>query len=149
MLNETQAFNTDISTGDPTIFNPLLTEDLTTLPPPFHIDNPLQGPDFANREDNDFLTYFNVVLDSFKDSIMDDPDADVNLALNRAQFICRATQALAAIIEGICVSFLLTDTLGFLRSLGSDELNHFKVFTAAIASLNQYLSNPFAQNSSH
>ena len=144
MSNDNKAFDADISTGDLLLFAPLLAEDLSTLPPPFHIANPLQGPDFANGEDNNFLTFLNTVLDTFKDGITDDPEANINSSLNCSQFIHGAAQTIATIMEGIRVSFPLNNTPGFLRSLSPDELNSLKVFTEAVASLNRYLTDPSA-----
>jgi hypothetical protein len=149
MSNDNPAFDADISSGDPTLFAPLLVEDLTTLPPPFHITNPLQGPDFANREDNDFLCVLNTTNDAFSQGIIDDPKANVNCSLTRSQFIQGATQSLTAIMEGIRSSFPLSDTPVFLRELSPDELKDFKVFAEATAALNRYLTDPTAQNPNH
>jgi hypothetical protein len=146
MSNDNKAFDADISTGDLLLFAPLLAEDLSTLPPPFHITNPLKGPDFANGEDNDFLIYLNAVIDTLADSINDNPNVDINTSLSRAQFLHGAAQLLAAITEGIRTSFPLEDTPNFLRSLGPDELAGLKVLAEATASLNKYFTDPTAQS---
>ena len=51
-------------------------------------------------------------------------------------------------MEGIQVSIPFTNILGFLRALSPDELECFKTFAAAVASLNRYLMDPSAQNPS-
>ena len=84
MSNNNPAFNADISPKDLTLFTPLLTEDLTTLPLPFHITNPLQGSDFTNGEDNDFLCFLNTTNDAFSQGIINDPKANVNCSLTRS-----------------------------------------------------------------
>jgi hypothetical protein len=145
MSINSQAFNADISTGDPTLFEPLLREDLTTLPPPFHILNPLRGPDFANGKDNAFYDALLAIQGFFKDGYEDHPDNDdPDGFITRPQFIRGAAQLITAITEGIRVSFPLNDIPGFLIDLGPDELSSLKVFSEAVASLNMYLTNPSA-----
>jgi hypothetical protein len=146
MSDDNTAFDADISTGDPSLFAPLLTEDLSSLPPPFHITNPLKGPDFANREDNDFLIYLNAMTDTLADGINNDPNIDVNTSLTHTQFLRGAAQLTATIMEGIRTSFLFKDTPNFLWSLGPDELASLKVLAEATASLNKYFTDPTAQN---
>ena len=53
MSNDDQVFNANISTGDSTLFTPLLQEDLTKLPPPFTIMNILDKSDFLKHNDDD------------------------------------------------------------------------------------------------
>ena len=149
MSNDPKAFNTDISTGDPSLFTPLLQEHLTKLPPPFTITNPLHSSDFPEETEDDghntFLTDLESLVDYFEQGYNDDPDRDIGLTVTSSQFIHVATQLTAAIMAGIRSTFPLTDTPQFLRQLGPDELECLKVFTEAVGSLNKYLTDPTAQ----
>jgi hypothetical protein len=52
-------------------------------------------------------------------------------------------------MKGIRLTFLLDDSPRFLRALGSDELESFKVLAEAISSLNRYFTDPTALNPEH
>ena len=67
MSNDPQAFNTNISTGDTTLFAPLLQEDLTKLPPPFTITNRLNKSDFPKQAPDDAHNTFLNDLESIEE----------------------------------------------------------------------------------
>jgi len=94
MSKDPQAFDTDISTGDTTLFAPLLQEDLTKLPPSFTITNRLnksnfleQAPDEAH---NTFLNDLKSIEEYFEQGYVDNPDRDLCLTIDKNQFICGA-----------------------------------------------------------
>ena len=150
MSNDPQAFDADISTGDPTLFTPLLQEDLTKLPPPFNITNPLKKSDFPEQApgeaSNTFLNDLESLEEYFEQGYLEDSDRDLCLTIDRNQFIRGAAQVVAAIMKGIRSTFPLDDSPQFLRALGPDELESFKTFAEAVSSLNRYLTDPAALN---
>jgi len=150
MSNDPQAFDADISTGDTSLFAPLLQEDLTELPPPFTITNRLTRSDFPEQDPdeapNTFLSDLESIEEYFEQGYFDDPDRDLCLTLDKNQFIRGTAQTMAAIMKGICSTFPLNDSPSFLCTLGPDELASFKVLAKAVGSLNHYLTNPTALN---
>jgi len=92
MSNDDQAFDADISTRDSTLFTPLLQEDLTKLPPPFNITNPLNKSDFLEHNDNDkahnsFLNNLISLEEYFEQGYSEKPNRNLALTINRSQFI--------------------------------------------------------------
>jgi hypothetical protein len=149
MSHDPKAFDADISTGDPLLFAPLLQEDLTQLPPPFTITNPLRPSDFPEKDEDDghstFLSDLESLIDYFAQGYNDDPDRDIGLTITSSQFIRGAAQIVAAIMAGIRSTFPLSDSPQFLCQLGPDELESLKTFAEAVGSLNKYLTDPTAQ----
>jgi hypothetical protein len=152
MSNDPKAFDADITTGDPSLFAPLLQEDLTKLPPPFTVPNPLLPSDFPEETKDDghstFLSNLQSLVDYFEQGYNNDPDRDIGLTVSSSQFIRGATQLVAAIMAGIRSTFPLAKSPQFLRQLGPNELKSLKIFTEAVGSLNRYLTDPTAQDPS-
>jgi hypothetical protein len=161
MATDSKRFDADIDTGDAALFAPLLSEDLSTLPPPFKISVPLTDDNFPRG--HTFLADLETVQDFFKDGYNNnyvkdksdddnketdgnESDEDNNDPLTSSQFIRGAAQIMSAIMQGIRSTFPLSDVPQFLRSLGPDELDNLKVFTEAVGALNRYLTDPSAQN---
>jgi hypothetical protein len=153
MSNDPQAFDANISTGDATLFAPLLQEDLTKLLSPFTITNRLDKSDFLEQDPNEapntFLNDLESLEEYFEQGCRDNPTRDLCLTINRQQFIRGAAQVLSSIMNGIRSTFLLDDSPQFLRALGPDELESFKVLAKAIGSLNCYFTDPTALNPEH
>jgi hypothetical protein len=149
MSNDHQAFDADISTGDPSIFAPLLQEDPSQLPPPFTITNPLHTSDFPEESGDDghstFLPDLESLVDYFAQGYNDDPDRDIGLTVTSSQFIRGAAQLVAAIMAGIRNTFPFSDTPQFLHQLGPDELESLKILGEAVGSLNKFFTDPAAQ----
>jgi hypothetical protein len=118
MSNDPKAFNADIATGDLSLFAPLLQEDLTKLPPPFTINNPLLPSDFLEETKDDshstFLSDLQSLVDYFEQGYNDDLDRDIGLTVSSSQFIRGVVQLVAAIMAGICSTFPLADSPQFL-----------------------------------
>jgi hypothetical protein len=152
MSNDPKAFDADIATGDPSLFAPLLQEDLTKLPPPFTICNPLLPSDFPEETEVDghstFLSNLQSLVDYFEQGYNDNLDRDIGLTISSSQFIRRAAQLVTAIMAGIRSTFPLADSPQFLRQLGPNKLESLKVFAEAVRSLNRYLTDPLAHDPS-
>jgi hypothetical protein len=146
MSGNTQNFDANIYLQDAELFAPLLTEDLSTLPPPFTVEVPLTEADFT--PDCSFPNDLDNIINFFSAGYDNGPDADRDETLTSSQFIWAAAELLASIMKGIRTTFPLSDTPAFLRSLGPDDLEGLRVFTAATAALNRYLTDPSAQNPS-
>jgi hypothetical protein len=161
MAADSKRFDADIDMGDAALFAPLLSEDLSTLPPPFMIPVPLTDDDFPRG--HTFLADLETVQDFFKDGYDnnfikdkgkgDDKGTDGNESeednmdpLTSSQYIRGTAQIMAAIMQGIQSTFPLSDVPQFLRSLGPDDLDSLKVFTEAAGALNRYLTDPTAQS---
>jgi hypothetical protein len=118
MLNDPKVFNTNILTGDLSLFAPLLQEDLTKLPPPFIITKPLHMSDFPKKDEDDthnsFLTELEFLIEYFEQGYNDAPERDLALTIMSSQFIRRATQLITAIMAGIRITFPLSDSPQFL-----------------------------------
>jgi hypothetical protein len=123
------------------------------LPPPFTITNCLNKSDFLEQAPNDahntFLNNLKSLKEYFKQGYYDTPNRDLCLIIDKSQFICGAAQVLAAIMQGIRSTFPLDDSPQFLRALGPDELESFKVLAKVVGSLNHYFSDPTALNPEH
>jgi hypothetical protein len=146
MLGDTQNFDADIYLQDAELFAPLLTEDLSTLPPPFTVEVPLMEADFTL--DCSFPNDLDNIINFFSAGYDNRPNTDRDKTLTSSQFIWAAAELLASIMKGIRTIFPLSNTPAFLRSLGLDDLEGLCIFTAATAALNCYLTDPSAQNPS-
>jgi hypothetical protein len=67
MSNDPQVFDANISTGDVTLFTPLLQEDLMKLPAPFTITNRLNKSDFPEQEPEEAPNTFLNDLESIEE----------------------------------------------------------------------------------
>ena len=121
-----------------------------SYPPPFTITNRLARSDFPEQDlgeaPNTFLNDLESIEEYFEQGYLDDPNRDLCLTVDKNQFIRSAAQVVTSIMKGIRSTFPLDDSPQFLRALGPDELESFKVFAEAVGSLNCYLTDPTALN---
>ena len=135
---DTNPFDKDTFGLDPTIFGPLLQEDLTTTPPPFQICRPLEDTDFGDEKAG-----ASFVLD------LDDTTSHVASGfqhhatfLTREQWLRTTSQLLASILQGIG-TFRPDEYYQALNSdLNLDEDDALEDIGKALGSLHMYLKSP-------
>jgi hypothetical protein len=140
---------------DVLVFAPMLVEDLTQVPPPFQIKQPLTKVDFNipvtkdnDKSDNTHVTFLED-LNSIQDILKE--GASRHTTLNREQWLRTAAQLLSAIHTGIQKTHNKSKNTHFLNpesksDRGPDETDTARLLINATCALSGYFTNPTIEN---
>jgi hypothetical protein len=119
--------------------------DLKNLPPPFHVENPLDETDFTDNEfTNSFIVDLKDVSNIIKTGFLN-PKAD----LTCLQWLCATSQLLATVLHGMGTYVPGDNFPSILSHLKHEEGKALNNIGKAVEALRCFFTDPPSPNSQH